>query len=53
MLSLEILLIHVLCAHDYAHDKCQGIMLDTPIIIKAMPSMRPTAILINIHDHPI
>ena len=29
---------------------CRGITLDTPITIKAVPSMRPMAILINIHD---
>ena len=29
---------------------CWGITLDTPITIKAMPSMRLKAVLINIHD---
>ena len=30
-----------------------GITLDTPITIKAVPSMRPMAVLINIHDYLI
>ena len=29
---------------------CWGITFDPPITLKAVPSMRPTAVLINIHD---
>ena len=33
--------------------KLSGYHADTPITIKAEPSMRPTAAFINIHEHPL
>ena len=35
------------------HCQVSGYHADTPITIKAEPSIWPTAALINIHEHPI
>ena len=38
---------------DFAILGLSGYHADTPITIKAEPSIWPTAALINIHEHPI
>ena len=35
------------------HCKLSGYHADTPITIKAEPSIWPTAAFINIHEHPL
>ena len=41
------------CVFEFASKWLSGYHADTPITIKAEPSIWPTAAFMNIHEHPI